>query len=66
MEELLLSARNAQERLTMFRKTEMHTAESLVPEPVCSEDEIAIDKLKRPSTGTIPPKLIQAGNPQTC
>jgi len=32
--------------LNDIRHTEMHTAEPLVPEPRCSEFEIAIEKLK--------------------
>jgi hypothetical protein len=45
------------------RQTEIHTAESLVPEPSSSEVEIAIEKLKKyksPGTGQIPAELIQA------
>jgi hypothetical protein len=46
------------------RQTEMHTAETFVPEPSSSEVEVAIGKLKRYiSSGVdqIPAELIQAG-----
>jgi hypothetical protein len=45
------------------RKTEMHAAESIVPEPSASEAEVAVGKLKRyTSRGVdqIPAQLIQA------
>jgi hypothetical protein len=47
------------------RQTEMHTAETLVPEPSPFEGEIAIEKLKRyrsPGTDHISTELIQAGS----
>jgi hypothetical protein len=34
-------------RVNDVRQTEIHTAEPLVPQPNSSEDEIAIEKLKR-------------------
>jgi len=46
------------------RKTERHTAESLVPEPSAFEVELAIEKLKSkksPGTDQIPSELIKAG-----
>jgi hypothetical protein len=46
------------------RKTKMHTAEPLVPEPIASEVEVAIGQLKKyksPSVDHIPAELIQAG-----
>jgi hypothetical protein len=46
------------------RQTEIHTAESLVPEPSSYEVEIAIEKLKRyksPGIDQIPAELVQAG-----
>jgi hypothetical protein len=46
------------------RQTEMHTAETFVPEPSASEVQAAIGKLKRykpPSVDQIPAELIQAG-----
>jgi hypothetical protein len=46
------------------RKTEIRTAEPLVPEPSSSEVEIAIEKLKSyqsPGFDQIPAELIQAG-----
>jgi len=42
----------------------MHTAEPLIPEPSCLEDEISLEKLKRyksPSINQVSAKLIQAG-----
>jgi len=42
---------------------QMHTAESLVPEPICFEIEIAIEKLRRCkswSTDQMPVELIKA------
>jgi hypothetical protein len=42
----------------------MNTAKSLVPEPICFEGEISIEKLKRcktPRTDHIPAELNQAG-----
>jgi hypothetical protein len=46
------------------RKTEIHTAEPLVPEPSDSEVEMAIEKLKShksPGIDQIPAELIKAG-----
>jgi hypothetical protein len=46
------------------RQTEMHTAEPFVPEPVVSEVEVAVGKLKRyksPGVDQIPAELIQEG-----
>jgi hypothetical protein len=46
------------------RQTEIHTAETLVPEPSSFEVEIAIEKLKRyksPGIDQIQAELIQAG-----
>jgi hypothetical protein len=43
------------------RQTEIHTVEALAPEPSPSEDEMAVEKLKRyeqPSIDQIPPELI--------
>jgi hypothetical protein len=43
------------------RHTEIHTVEALVPEPSLSEDEMAVEKLKKyeqPSIDQIPPALI--------
>jgi len=43
------------------RKTEIHMAEALAPEPSPSEDAKAVEKLKgyeQPSTDQIPPELI--------
>ena len=48
-----------------IRQTEVHTAESLVPEPSASEVEMAIENLKRhKSLGLeqIPAELIKAGS----
>jgi hypothetical protein len=53
----------------MLRQTEVHTAESLVPDPSPFEVEIAIAKLKRyelPGGDQIPAKLIQAGGEISC
>jgi len=47
------------------RQTEIHIAESLVPEPSAFEVEMAIEKLKRhksPGTDQIPAELITAGS----
>jgi hypothetical protein len=47
-----------------IRQTEIQTAEPFVPEPIISEVEAAIGKLKRyksPGTDQIPADLIQAG-----
>jgi hypothetical protein len=46
------------------RQTEMHTAQTFVPEPSTSEAEVAIGKLKSyksPGVDQIPAELIQAG-----
>jgi hypothetical protein len=46
------------------RRTEVHTAEPLVPEPSAFEVEVAIEKLKRhksPGIDQIPAELIKAG-----
>jgi hypothetical protein len=46
------------------RQTEMHTAQSFVPETSSSEVEVAIGKLKRyksPGVDEIPAELLQAG-----
>jgi hypothetical protein len=46
------------------KKTEIHTAEPLVPEPSAFDVEMAIEKLKRyksPGTDQIPAELIKAG-----
>jgi hypothetical protein len=50
-------------RVGGIRQTEMHTAESSVPEPSDSEAEVAIGKLKRyksPGADQIPAELTQA------
>ena len=47
-----------------IRQTEIHTAESLVPEASASEDELAIEKLKShksPGIDQITVELIKAG-----
>jgi hypothetical protein len=47
-----------------IRQTEIHTAESFVPEPSAAEVEVAIRKLKRykaPGSDQIPAEMIQAG-----
>jgi len=47
-----------------IRHTEIHTAESLVPEPSAFEVELAIEKLKShksPGIDQIPAELIKAG-----
>jgi hypothetical protein len=47
------------------RQTEVHTAESLVPEPSSFEVKIATEKLKRhksPSIDQIPAEMNQAGS----
>jgi hypothetical protein len=47
-----------------IRKTEIHTAEPLVPELSASEVEMAIEEVKRnqsPGTDQIPAELINAG-----
>jgi hypothetical protein len=57
LKELLLSAGG-------IRQTEIHTAESFVPEPSAVEVEMATRKLKRykaPGSDQIPAELIQAG-----
>jgi hypothetical protein len=44
-----------------IRQTEIHTAESLVPEPSAAEVEVAIRKLKRykaPGSDQIPAELM--------
>jgi hypothetical protein len=44
--------------------TEIHTAETFVPDPIASEDEVAIGKLKRyksPGVDQFPAELLQAG-----
>ena len=46
------------------RRTEIHTAEPLVPEPSAFEDELATEKLKRhksPGIDQIPAELIKTG-----
>jgi hypothetical protein len=46
---------------------EIHTAESLVPEPNASEDDLAIEKLKShksPGFDQIPTELIKVGGRQ--
>ena len=46
------------------RQIEIHTAESLVPEPSASEVELAIEKLKShtsPGTDQIPADMFKAG-----
>jgi hypothetical protein len=51
------------------RQTQMHTAESFMPEPSASEVEVAIGKLRRyKSLGVdqIPAELIQAGGETLC
>jgi hypothetical protein len=51
------------------RRTEIHTAEPLVPEPSSFEVEIATEKLKRyksPGIDQIPAELIQAGGNTLC
>ena len=51
------------------RQTDMHTAEPLVPEPIASELELAIEKLKShksPRTDQIPAELIKAGGKTIC
>jgi hypothetical protein len=50
-------------------QTEIHTAESFVPQPSASEVEVAIAKLKRyksPGVDQIPAELIQAGGEILC
>jgi len=47
------------------RKTEIHTAAPLVPEPSASEVELAIEKLEShtsPGINQIPTELIKAGD----
>jgi hypothetical protein len=49
------------------RKTEIHTAETLMPEPSVFDVELAIEKLKRhksPGVDQIPAELINAGTEQ--
>ena len=49
------------------RQTEIHTIESLVPEPSAFETEMAIEKLKRPESpgiDQIPAELINPLNPE--
>jgi len=51
------------------RQAEIHTAESLVPEPSAAEVELAIDKLrshKSPGIDQIPAELIKAGGRTIC
>jgi hypothetical protein len=51
------------------KKTEIYTAEPLVPEPSTSEVEMAFEKLKRyksPGIDQIPPELIEAGGSKIC
>jgi hypothetical protein len=51
-------------RVSDVRQIEIHTVESLVPDPSCFEVEIAIAKLKRyksPGSDQIPAEVIQAG-----
>jgi hypothetical protein len=51
------------------RQTEMHTAETFVPETSVSEVEAAIEKLKRyksPSIDQMPAELIQARGEKLC
>jgi len=51
------------------RQAEIHTAESLVPEPSAVEFELAIDKLKShksPGIDQIPAELIKAGGRTIC
>jgi hypothetical protein len=46
-----------------MRQTEIHTAESFVPEPSATEFEVAIRKMKSykpPGSDHIPAELIQA------
>ena len=46
------------------RRTDIHTAEPIVPEPLACEVEMAIEKLKvnkSPGIDQIPAKLIKAG-----
>jgi len=48
-------------RVNDVKQTEIHTAESLVPEPSASEVELATEKLKThksPGTDHIPAELI--------
>jgi len=50
--------------VNIVRKTEIHTAEPLVPEPSAFEVELAIEKLKShksPGINQIPEELIKAG-----
>jgi hypothetical protein len=56
-------------RVNYVRQTEIHTAESLVPEPSLFEVQINIQKLKRyklPGTDQIMAELIQAGSNTLC
>jgi hypothetical protein len=51
------------------RQTETHTAKTFVPEPIVSEAEVAIGKLKRyksPGVDQIPAELIQARGETLC
>jgi hypothetical protein len=51
------------------KKTEIHTAEPLVPEPSAFEFEMATEKLKSyksPGVDQIPAELIKAGGSKTC
>jgi len=51
------------------RQKETHTAEQLVPEPSCSEFELAIEKLKSdnsPGIDQIPAELNKAGRGTIC
>ena len=51
------------------KKTEIHTAESLVPDPSAHEVEMAIEKFKKhesPGIDQIPAELIKAGGNKIC
>jgi hypothetical protein len=51
------------------RQTEIHTAESLVPEPSAFEFEVAVEKLRRhksPGIDQIPAELIEKGSRKNC
>ena len=50
-------------------QAEIHTAETLVPDPSASEVELAVDKLKShksPGIDQIPEELIKAGGRTLC
>jgi hypothetical protein len=62
MKELLYSVINC---ISHDRDIGIHTAEQLVPDPSCVQDETAIAKLKKyelPDSDQIPVELIQAGH----